>query len=273
MARSRPAIDTGRREHMAKAIREARLKAGLEQAELAERVGVTAAAVGNWERCVSRPDFDTIPGLCDALRLPVTELMGMEPEIALNGDERFLLTAYRQLTARQRKMVLSLAEETVQSNAAAAMRQLRRTAVSRNMLELGAAAGFGGPMEDIVGLLPTYVRANPVSEKATLIVPVNGESMEPFYPDGSYVYVDEKARPRAGDDVIVIFEGTCYIKRFEPEGLVSLNPDKKRFPLIRVDGWQSVRYIGRVIGRVNDYDFFTGSELRDIEEAFSPEYD
>ena len=128
-------------------------------------------------------------------------------------------------------------------------------------------------MEECVGLLPTYVRFNPLSARCTLIVPVDGESMEPVYPDGCCVYVDEKAKPRIGDDVIVIHDGTCYIKRFMPEGLVSCNPDTKRFPLIKVDGWQNVRYIGKVIGKVNDYDFFSGDELVEIEEAFSPEYD
>lgn len=273
MAGSRPVIDQDRRGHMAKTIRQARLRAGLEQAALAERVGVTAAAVGNWERSVSRPDFDTIPRLCQALRISVTELMDLPPEVCLSGEERSLVTAFRSLTDRQKKTVLQFAEETVMDNLAAEMRLRRRTAVRVGVLELGAAAGFGGPMEGSVAALPRFVRSNPVSERATLIVPVNGESMEPDYPDGSYVYVDEKARPRTGDDVIVIYEGTCYIKRFQPEGLVSLNPDKKRFPLIRVSGWQDVRYIGRVIGRVGDYDFITGRELAGIEEAYQPEYD
>lgn len=273
MARSRPEIDVSRRKHMAQVIRQARLEARLEQAELAEQLGVTAAAVGNWERCISRPDPDLIPRLCELLRISVTDLLGMAPELSLNGDERHMISAYRQLTGKQKKMVLSLAEETAQNNLIVAMQQKRRTAVRKNRLELGAAAGFGGPMEDEVALLPTYIRSNPLSDRSTLIVPVNGESMEPVYPDGSYVYVDEKSRPRLGDDVIVIYEGTCYIKRFEREGLLSYNPDKSRFPLIRVDGWQNVRYIGRVIGKVNDYDFFTGSELAEIEEAFSPEYD
>ena len=67
MARSRPAVDTARRMKMANLIRQKRLEAGLDQIGLAKRLGVTPAAVGNWERCIARPDFDTIPGLCGAL--------------------------------------------------------------------------------------------------------------------------------------------------------------------------------------------------------------
>ena len=179
MARSRPEIDVSRREHMAKVIRDARLKADLEQTELAEQIGVTPAAVGNWERCIARPDFDTIPKLCGALHISITDLMAMPPEISLTGDEHSLIAAYRQLTTKQKKIVLNFTEETVQNNVIVEMRQKRQTATMRNMLELGAAAGFGGPMEESVALLPTYVRSNPVSERSTLIVPVNGESMEP----------------------------------------------------------------------------------------------
>lgn len=38
-------------------LRRARLDAGLEQAELAEKVGVSRAAIGAWERDRSAPDF------------------------------------------------------------------------------------------------------------------------------------------------------------------------------------------------------------------------
>lgn len=41
-------------------IREARKRAGLTQAELAERIGTTQSAVARWESRRSTPSFDTV---------------------------------------------------------------------------------------------------------------------------------------------------------------------------------------------------------------------
>ena len=83
------------------------------------------------------------------------------------------------------------------------------------------------------------------------------------------MYVDEKRQPRVGDDVVVVYEGTLYIKRFTPKGLESYNPDRETYPLIRVQGWENVRCLGVVLGRVNDYDILAGRELREVEEAYA----
>ena len=87
--------------------------------------------------------------------------------------------------------------------------------------------------------------------------------------DGSFVYVDEKRTPRVGDDVVVIYEGVLYIKQFTRDGLESYNTDRETYPLIRVQGWQDVRCLGVVTGRVNEYDILAGRELREVEQAYA----
>ena len=273
MPRSRPEVDAARRERMAQVIRKKRIEAGLEQGQLAAMLGVTAAAVGNWERCSSRPDLDTIPGLCAALNVSATELMGLDPELSLSGTERTVLESYRRLNPHQQKMLRDLMDQMVWGNEREAQQRVRVMYQQINELDFGAAAGPGGPLEDAVEAVPTYVRTNPLSKRSTCIVRVNGQSMEPVYADGSRVYVDEKAQPQPGDDVVVIYENTMYIKRFEREGLVSYNPDSKAYPLIKVNGWQDVKLIGKVIGPVSEYDIPSGEELQEIRTAFSPEYD
>ena len=108
MARSRPVVDMARRMKMANLIRQKRLQAGLEQAELAEKIGVTPAAVGNWERCIARPDFDTVPMLCSVLRISATELLSLPPELGLNGEERDVLAAYRRIGPASRRTVRAM---------------------------------------------------------------------------------------------------------------------------------------------------------------------
>ena len=97
MVKKRPEIDSERKSHIAGVIRKYRLQAKLEQGELARLLHVTPAAVGNWERCLSRPDLDTIPLLCKELRIPVTELLDLAPELTLAGEDRDILNLYHSL--------------------------------------------------------------------------------------------------------------------------------------------------------------------------------
>ena len=47
-------------------IRRARLDAGLEQVELAEKIGVTRQTVGRWERGVSEPSVSQMRAMAEA---------------------------------------------------------------------------------------------------------------------------------------------------------------------------------------------------------------
>ena len=269
MPKSRPTINPARREHMARLIRQKRIEAGMEQGELAARVGVTANAVCNWERCLSRPDLDTLPILCRELKVSAAELLDMKPEMTLSGNERNALESYRRLSPSRQRMIQSLMDQLELDERRERARQLRSAYLRRSTFGQSAAAGPGGPMEEYATPEDVYVRANPCAERSTLLVRVNGHSMEPVYADGSMVYVDERQEPREGDDVVVIYEGTMYIKQFTRKGLVSYNPDRRQFPVIKVNGWQEVRYVGKVIGRVNEYDLAEGKELAAVEAAYA----
>lgn len=57
-------------------IREARRRIGLNQTELAERMGVTQAAVSHWENGETMPTPRQIPRLAEVLKIKVSELFG-----------------------------------------------------------------------------------------------------------------------------------------------------------------------------------------------------
>lgn len=61
-------------------IREARLRAGLTQAELAERVGTTQSAVARWETGGARPPVETLSDLVAAC--------GLELHVRLRHPDR-----------------------------------------------------------------------------------------------------------------------------------------------------------------------------------------
>lgn len=78
-------------------IREARLRAGLTQAELAERAGTTQSAVARWETGRARPSLETLARLARAcgleLRVGFEEADSdstslIERNLALGPDQR-----------------------------------------------------------------------------------------------------------------------------------------------------------------------------------------
>ncbi len=52
-------------------LREARLRAGLSQAELAQRAGKARSAIGRWERGEVKPSFETLRDLVRACGLEI----------------------------------------------------------------------------------------------------------------------------------------------------------------------------------------------------------
>jgi len=61
-------------------IRQARLSLHFTQAQLAERLHVSAKAISKWERCAGLPDASLIPALADVL--------GLSPDALLRGSIR-----------------------------------------------------------------------------------------------------------------------------------------------------------------------------------------
>ena len=58
-------------------IKAARQKAGMTQAQLAEKLGIPYQSIGQWERDARNPKLDTLKRIADALNIAVQELVGI----------------------------------------------------------------------------------------------------------------------------------------------------------------------------------------------------
>ena len=58
-------------------IKAARQKAGMTQAQLAEKLGIPYQSIGQWERDARNPKLDTLKRIADALNITVQELIGI----------------------------------------------------------------------------------------------------------------------------------------------------------------------------------------------------
>ncbi len=85
---------------VAKTIREARIARNMTQMNLADAMGVSYQAVSNWERGNSMPDISKLEDLCNALRISVAELLGMETQEAIIV-EKFLTKENESMTPEE----------------------------------------------------------------------------------------------------------------------------------------------------------------------------
>jgi len=260
----RPGADAEKRTHTGKVIRRYRMAAGMDQAGLAACLGVSKTAVGNWELGLSRPDMDTVPALCEALRMPVTELLGMPAAATPTAEEKAFLDAYRALNTYNRKTAGMLVDRLLFQQDAEKQDKLRKEYVRVYQISESVSAGVGVPMEDGSADI-VYARRDAVPAGADRVMRVNGASMSPTYRDGDLVYVDSCAEMRFGQIGIFIVNGEALIKEYQPDGLKSHNP---KYPSIQISDGTDVRCRGRVLGRVEAGDLADGEVLESVAAAY-----
>lgn len=191
-------------------LRQRREALGMKQSELGRRMGVTGSAIGNYENGVSSPKAEVLCRAFDALECDANFLfqddIRRSPADLLTVQELSLLKKYRALDEHGKDLldvVLDKEFGRVQTPEAARPR-------TRIIPLLGSsfAAGVGEP--DFGNALQDYEIAEDV--RADFAVRVNGDSMEPWLPDGS-IALGVKGTPRDGDVAALMVDGAFYIKQ------------------------------------------------------------
>ena len=255
-------------------IRARRNALGMNQARLAEETGVSRNAVAGWETGHSRPDLGTVPSLCEVLGISLDTFFGTETPHT--EEERRLLRLFAALDERDREAILwqteALAEGRKRQAAATVpavkpVRKGRKNSVPHfvtvHMSDLGAAAGFGAALDEARGE-EIYLLADKETEQADEVISVSGCSMEPTFMDGDRVLVQHTERLRPGEIGVFLVDNEGYIKEYQPDGLHSHNPEYGMIPL---SGEETVRCVGRVIGRLKEEQIPSRDQLNTIEEA------
>ena len=234
-----------------KACREA---CGLTRAALAEQLGVSVSAVGNYETGVSFPKEDVLLRLFDALRTDPNQLFcgsyhsgGFD----LSGAERTLLEKYRSLSPIGRDTVRSVTDALCDyRDELTEERGGKREPRLIPLYNSPAAAGYAAPVldEDF-----TYIPADEsVPRGADFAVRIQGDSMEPYIHDESVVYVNRD--PLADGDVgIFCVDGAMLCKQYHRDALgmtylFSLNRARADADVVLTStGTRSLACFGRVM--------------------------
>ena len=240
-------------------IRHYREKLGMEQKALAAMVGVTANAVSNWERGRARPDVNLLPDICEALQITLYQLYSLDdPSVKYTTVEDAFMENYRQLTPGHQYAVRAMAQNLLQVQQAEGCREIHKLTRFEHQL----AAGIGDPSEFEDSGTPIYVYDDSLTCRADCVFTVNGDSMEPDYPDGCMVLVkriSDSGELTPGDIGAFMIDNETYIKEYREDGLHSLNP---KYGVMRFSDEESVYLIGRVMGVLNPESIATEADVK-----------
>lgn len=234
-------------------MRRRREELGLTRQALADRLGVSVSAVGNYETGISAPKEEVLLRLFDALEAEPNYLYRGSYRAASGGhsdEERRLLAKYRDLPLSGRQTVHTLVDALgvmVEEEQRFRPRQERRTIP---LYQSPAAAGFAAPVfgEDYT-LIPVEGEVPPGAE---LAVRIQGDSMAPRIADGSVVYVNHDPLQN-GDVGIFCVDGDMLCKQYCRDGfgmvyLFSLNRARADMDVVFHRGsGRSLTCFGRVM--------------------------
>ena len=250
-------------------IRHYRLQKGLEQKDLAEKIGVTKNSISNWENGLSRPDINLLPNICSVLGISFHQLYDLPtPVVKYTEAEEKLIRDYRFLSPGNRTTLREIITTLKRVQTADTLRSMK----SLIKFDHSLAAGIGDPDEFDDPGNKIYVYETSETSRADCVFTVNGESMEPDYPDGCRVLVQRNVNVvdlHPGDIGAFICGYEAYIKIYQKDGLHSINP---AYPPLRFADSDRVFLIGMVVGILSDEDVPTEEDI-ELYKELHPDFE
>lgn len=243
-------------------IKELRKNKGLTQKELATLVNMGDTTIANYEKGFRTPKKNTLFKLANALSVTIDELF---PPISKETKETAVqLQQQSSTTEINNKVALLdkklkeprhsdwikhgenlLSEQNTVGNSKDTVVEL----FSYNYYDHAVSAGTGQYLNDV----QVETIELPVDYDADFVIPVHGDSMEPEFHSGDYVFVKLSVELTDGDIGVFEYYGDAYIKQLliNDEGafLHSLNSKYEDIP---VDRDSDFRIIGEVVGSYSE---------------------
>lgn len=219
-------------------VKQYRTANSLTMEQLAEKIGKTKSTISKWEKGTRSPKIQEIEELAN--------FFGIDPQIMMFGKS-YTTTAPNslieqisdkvvQLTEPNQKNVLRYSSELLDKqntveNSKNTVNELQATYHTYNYYDQPASAGTGQYLNDV----KVETIELPIEVDADFVVPIYGDSMEPEYHSGDYVFVKLSVDLSDGDIGVFAYNGDAYIKqlRITDQGayLHSLNPDYDDIPI------------------------------------------
>lgn len=250
-------------------LKERREELNLSQNALAKELGITKAAISNYENEISSPKADILYSLfkalkCDANYLFQDEMNELEKNEVFTQKEKILIKKYRALENNGIKLIienlLDIEYKRIQEqdNAIYDDDGNRITSFQEylNFKYQSAKVLYIDKVSAGLGFFPVeeeYQQIGSPFTNANYAFSVDGNSMFPKYQNGDMIYVKKQNTLYDGDIGVIVYNGKGYLKKYYKDNndiyLVSLNEDYNDIS-ITLDENVEFYIVGKVVGYV-----------------------
>ena len=199
-------------------LRTLRIKAGMNQKELAKKIGCAKSTISMYENGAREPNFETLEAIADIFNVDMSTLID------------------RKQSQNQNNSITILPSDKI------FMRPLFDS----------VAAGFGAPADNtVLSYIPTYIN-NGSEQDLYIWVNVQGDSMSPLIDDGSKILVKKQDSIDSGQIAVALIDGEDAVVKKVAYGsdwieLLYVNP---YYPPRRFEGAEVQRI--RILGIVKE---------------------
>lgn len=231
-------------------IKDFRKLAGMTQTDLAQRLETTKQTISRYEKGDRKPGQDTLFELTDIFKVSIDDFFPPITTTAPNSLIDQISDKVVQLTEPNQKNVLRYSGELLDkqntvTDSKNTVNEPQSIYFTYNYYDQPASAGTGQYLNDV----KVETIELPIEVDADFVVPIYGDSMEPEYHSGDYIFVKLSVDLSDGDIGVFAYNGDAYIKqlRITDQGayLHSLNPDYDNIPITADTDF---RTIGEVVG-------------------------
>ncbi|MGQ9412163.1 LexA family transcriptional regulator [Streptococcus pluranimalium] len=233
-------------------IKSIRKSKGMTQRELSEMTGFKQNTISNHENGNRQLDETDIRTYAKALNISPQELFDMAG-VSTPTPTPQVLHLDRELKEPRHAEWISYGDKlldqqnTVENSKNTVDEPI--TYYTYNYYDQPASAGTGQYLNDV----QVEQIELPVDINAEFVVPIYGDSMEPDYSSGDYIFVKPSVNLSDGDIGVFEYNGDAYIKQLiinkHDAFLRSLNPEYKDIP---IDKNSDFRIIGEVVGKYSE---------------------
>jgi len=192
-------------------LRQRREALGLKQSVRGALLGVTGAAIGNYENGVSSPRSEALRRAFRALECDANYLFQdeMDEVATYSPSEHEMMQKYRALDEHGKRMIdMTLDEETRRLEA-----ERTAPAAPAKIIPLYATPAAAGYVSPAYG--DDYENYEvPASSPADFAVRISGDSMEPVIADGSVALVKRQLDLQPGDVGLFFVDGSMKCKQY-----------------------------------------------------------
>ena len=230
-------------------IKEFRDQRGLTQKELADLIEMGNTTIANYEKGFRTPKKNTLFKIANALNVTIDDLFPI-----LKQSDNSIIESIEEILSKldpepYQHNVLTYAEGQLeeQKQAKKKLAEVHEVSVqyfAYNYYDQPVSAGTGQYLNEV----QIETIQLPVKVDADFVCPIDGDSMEPDYKSGDYVFVKLTVELPSGTVGVFDYEGEAYIKQLIIEkDKAYLRSFNKKYKDIPIDSDSDFRIIGKVV--------------------------